>query len=168
LGRQNWHLTESDLGPNQQLLPILSQGKNGGKCAESMSSMEKRSNMAQLAVSEAVTLKNILVATDFSVASASALAYVIPIAREYHSVVHVLHIVRPSEIDHALTEDEDDISQEIPVDAQHQLTLLEGLLDTVPHKIWTREGNIATAVRDLVDSEHIDLIVVRGKRRIGF
>ena len=124
--------------------------------------------MALLTASEAVALKAILVATDFSAASLSALAYVIPIARESHSIVHILHVVRPSEIDLALTEGEDDISQEIQVDAQHRLTSLEDVLGTIPHKIWLREGNVARAVGDLARSEHIDLIAIGASEESDF
>lgn len=38
--------------------------------------------MSQLTTSEGIVLKNILVTTDFSATSVSALAFVVPIARE--------------------------------------------------------------------------------------
>jgi nucleotide-binding universal stress UspA family protein len=116
--------------------------------------------MAQLTASEAVSLKNILVATDFSAASICALTSVVPIAREFHSVVHILHVVRPSEIGLALTETDEDISREIQVDAQRQLTPLEDVVGSIPHKIWLREGNVCRAIEDLVRSEQIDLVVI--------
>jgi nucleotide-binding universal stress UspA family protein len=116
--------------------------------------------MAEPTPPEGVCLKNILVATDFSAASISALACVMPIARESHSVVHILHVVRPSEIGLALTEAGEDISREIQVDAQRQLTPLEDVVGTIPHKIWLREGNVCGAIGDLVGSEHIDLIAI--------
>jgi len=116
--------------------------------------------MAQLTAPEGVCLKDILVATDFSAASISALACVMPIARESHSVVHILHVVRPSETGLALAEADEDISREIQVDAQRQLTPLEDVVGTIPHKIWLRQGNVCGAIGDLVGSEHIDLIAI--------
>lgn len=116
--------------------------------------------MAQLKASEEIDLKNILVATDFSTVSMSALASVVPIAREYHSVIHILHVVRPSEIGLALTETDEDISRDIQVDAQRQLGPLEDVVGTIPHKLWLREGNVGGAIMELVRSEHIDLIAV--------
>ena len=116
--------------------------------------------MAQLITSEGIALKNILVATDFSPTSVSALAAVVPIARESNSVVHILHVVRPSEIVLALTEDDNDMAQEIPVNAQPQLRPLEDLVGAIPHKIWLREGNVWSSILDLVRSEHIDLIAI--------
>jgi nucleotide-binding universal stress UspA family protein len=124
--------------------------------------------MTQLTASEQVCLKNISVATDFSAASASALACVMPIARGSHSVVHILHVVRPSEIGLALTEDDEDISQEIQVDAQRQLTPLEDVVGTIPHKIWLREGNVGRAIGDLVRSEHIDLVAIGASGKSDF
>jgi len=116
--------------------------------------------MAQLTASEGVSLKNILVATDFSAASVSALTSVVPIAREFHSVVHILHVIRPSEIGLALTETDEDILRETQVDAQRQLTPLEDVVGSIPHKIWLREGNVCRVIEDLVRSEQIDLIVI--------
>jgi nucleotide-binding universal stress UspA family protein len=124
--------------------------------------------MTQRAASEQVCLKNILVATDFSPASTSALACVMPIARESHSVVHILHIVRPSEVGLALTEDDNDISQKIQVDAQRQLTPLEDVVGTIPHKIWLREGNVCRAIEDVVRSEHIDLVAIGASGQSDF
>jgi nucleotide-binding universal stress UspA family protein len=124
--------------------------------------------MAELTAPEGVCLKNILVATDFSAASISALACVMPIARESHSVVHILHVVRPPEIGLALTEVDEDISRDIQVDAQRLLTPLEDVVGTTPHKIWLREGNVGRAVEDLVRSEHIDLVAIGTSGKTGF
>jgi nucleotide-binding universal stress UspA family protein len=125
----------------------------------------KRRNMAQLATPIEVSLKNILVATDFSPASISALTCVVPIAREAESVVHILHVIHPREIAIASPEAEDDISQQIQMDAQRQLGSLETLVGNVPHRIWLREGEVWEAVEDVIRSEHIDLVAVgaRGK-----
>lgn len=124
--------------------------------------------MTELVAPEGIALKNILVATDFSASSVSALASVVPIARESHSVVHILHVVRPSEIDLGLTEDSEDISQEVPVNAQYQLRPLQGLVGTVPHRIWLREGSVWSSIKGLVYSEHIDLIVVGASGKSDF
>ena len=128
----------------------------------------ERENMALLTTPEAVALKNILVATDFSAASISALAYIIPIARESHSLVHILHVVRPSEIGLALTEEDGDLSQEVQVNAQKRLTQLEDLMGATPHKIWLRDGPVAHAIGDFARAEHIDLIAIGGSAESDF
>ena len=46
-----------------------------------------------------VSLKNILVATDFSQASLSALTCSLPIAKHFNSVIHIVHVTDPPQID---------------------------------------------------------------------
>jgi nucleotide-binding universal stress UspA family protein len=116
--------------------------------------------MAQLTSPVELSLKNILVVTDFSAASISALTYVVPIARVSNSMVHLLHVIRPLQTTIASPEEEEDGSPEIQRNAQRQLGPLETLVATVPHKMWLREGDVWSSVEDLVRSEHIDLIAV--------
>jgi nucleotide-binding universal stress UspA family protein len=73
--------------------------------------------MEQLTAPVGVSLKNILVATDFSVPSVSALACVVPIAQASDSVVHILHVIPPPEIAIASPEAETDISEQRQLDA---------------------------------------------------
>ena len=114
----------------------------------------------QLTTSVEVSLKNILVATDFSPASLPALTWVLPIARQFDSVVHIVHALHPSEIDIASPAENSAICQPIPMNAQRQLERLATVVGTVPHRTWLREGEVWEAVEDLVRSQHIDLVVV--------
>jgi len=116
--------------------------------------------MTQSTIPIEVSLKNILVATDFSPAALAALTRVVPIARQFNSVVHIVHVVRPPEIDIAPPEANSEICQQAHVDAQRQLELLETVVGTVPHRTWLQEGEVAEAVEDLVRSQHIDLVAV--------
>jgi nucleotide-binding universal stress UspA family protein len=163
----------SGIGIGDQPESHVHAGKSGLEATRPWQNLRKvlnqdRRNMAQLTTSEKIDLKNILVATDFSAVSMSALAYVVPIAREYHSVVHILHVVRPSEIGLGVTETEEDFSREVQVDAQRQLGPLEDVIGTIPHRLWLREGNVCGAVMDLVRSEHIDLIAVGATDKSDF
>jgi nucleotide-binding universal stress UspA family protein len=81
--------------------------------------------MEQLIAPAGVPLKNILVATDFSASSVSALACVVPIAQVSDSVVHILHAIRPPEIAIASPEAEADISEQKQLDAQRQLSIAQ-------------------------------------------
>jgi nucleotide-binding universal stress UspA family protein len=49
--------------------------------------------MCAVASSTAIALKNILVATDLSPASLRSLPYVVGIARQYHSTIHLANVV---------------------------------------------------------------------------
>ncbi len=116
--------------------------------------------MVQLTTPIEVSLKNILVATDFSPSALAALARVVPIARQFNSVVHLVHVIHPPEIDIASPAANSEICQHAPMEAQRQLELLETAVGTVPHRIWLREGKVSEAVEDLVRSQNIDLVVV--------
>ena len=120
---------------------------------------QKGVNMTQLITPIEISLKNILVATDFSPAALAALTYAVPIARQFNSVVHIVHVIHPPEIDIAPASNSE-ICREVHMDAQRQLELLETAVGTVPHRTWLREGKVSEVVEEIVRSEHIDLVVV--------
>jgi nucleotide-binding universal stress UspA family protein len=105
--------------------------------------------------------KKILVAIDFSPDSLSALRFVSPIVREFHSALHLVHVIPPahpalnpppptnSEIDPALRQE-----------TEQALRKLMIMPASVPQRIWVLQAEIAKAVEGLVRSEHIDLIAV--------
>jgi nucleotide-binding universal stress UspA family protein len=116
--------------------------------------------MAQLTIPIEVSLKNILVTTDFSEASLSALTCIMPIAKVSNTVVHILHVIHPREIPIASPEAEANISEQVQMDAQRRLASLENVVGTIPHRMWLREGEVWEAVQDVIRSEHIDLVAV--------
>jgi nucleotide-binding universal stress UspA family protein len=116
--------------------------------------------MAQLTTPTEIPLKSILVATDFSPAALAALMRVLPIARQFNSVIHIVHIIHPPKIDISSPAANLEICQQPHIDAQRQLELLETAVGTIPHRTWLREGEVSEAVEDLVRSEHIDLVAV--------
>jgi nucleotide-binding universal stress UspA family protein len=124
--------------------------------------------MEQLTAPVGVSLKNILVATDFSAPSVSALACVVPIAQASDSVVHILHVIPPPEIAIASPEAETDISEQRQRDAQRQLGPLETVVGAVPHKMWLREGDVWASIDSIIRSEQIDLIAVGASGKSDF
>ena len=115
--------------------------------------------MSQLSTPVEISLKNILVATDFSPAAYAALTRVMPIARHFNSVVHLVHVIHPPEIDIAPAANSE-IGRQVHIDAQRQLELFETAVGPVRHRTWLREGKVSEAVEDLARSQHIDLVVV--------
>jgi nucleotide-binding universal stress UspA family protein len=113
--------------------------------------------MITLAKPAAIALENILVVTDLSPVSRSALEYARPIAQQFHSVVHILHVVRRGKMD--LLPPPVDADDKDVIHAKEQLHELETRLGAVPHRIWLREGQISSAVRELVRTEHMDLLI---------
>jgi nucleotide-binding universal stress UspA family protein len=124
--------------------------------------------MKQLTAPTGVSLKNILVATDFSASSVSALACVVPIAQASNSVVHILHVIRPAEIAIASPEASADMLEQRQLDAQRELGPLETVVGSVPHRMWVREGDVWTSIEDVIRSEHIDLIAVGASGKSDF
>jgi nucleotide-binding universal stress UspA family protein len=124
--------------------------------------------MEQLTAPVKVSLKNILVATDFSVPSISALACVVPIAQASDSVVHIFHVIPPPEIAIASPEAESDLSKQSQLDAQRQLGPLETVVGALPHKMWLREGDVWASIDSIVRSERIDLIAAGASGKSDF
>lgn len=124
--------------------------------------------MEQVTARAGVSLKNILVATDFSASSVSALACVVPIAEASDSVVHILHVVHRPEIAIASPEAEADLSEQTQLDAQRELGPLKTVVGAVPHRMWLREGNVWASIDSLVRSEQIDLIAVGASGKSEF
>ena len=107
--------------------------------------------MAQLIAPIEASLKNILVAADFSPASFAALTYVVQIARQFNSVVHIAHVIHLPESDIASPVANSEMRQQARMEAQQQLEFLETAIGIVPHRKWLREGKISEAIEDLVE-----------------
>ena len=118
--------------------------------------------MAQLMTTAEVSLKNILVATDFSAASVNALKCVLPLARQFNSTIHILHVIRDA---HILTDAESGAAEstaceQTDADAQRQLEDIATVVGTIAHRTRLGHGKVWEAVEDIVRSEHIDMVVV--------
>jgi nucleotide-binding universal stress UspA family protein len=119
--------------------------------------------------STAVSVKNVLVATDFSQTSEDALPYAVAISRRYGSTLHAVHVIA----------DADFLVPSQPVDAtgftleaalreswakMHSLALrLEGL----PHYTYVLHGRVGQVISDLIRVHQIDLLVVGTHGRSG-
>jgi Universal stress protein family len=92
-------------------------------------------------VESTISLRNILVATDFSRQSALALTYALPINRKYGSKVYATHVI-PEQI--GLPASAREGLQAIGVqrgsDAQDAVASLTTQLCSIPHEILSRKG----------------------------
>ena len=116
--------------------------------------------MAHLSMPVEVSVNNILVATDFSPASLLALTYILPIARQADSVVHIVHVIHPPEFDIASQAANSATCRQAHMDAQRQLERLDTVVGAISHRTWLLEGHVWETVEDLVRSQHMDLVVV--------
>jgi len=119
-----------------------------------------------------ITLKNVLVATDFSRASEAALAYGHTLAGQFGASLHVLHVageIRPIDVGAAgYVEDLANLQREVVEDARAQLgECLAGAHATTSRALVITSRSPARAIVDYANSERIDLIVVGTEGRGG-
>jgi len=118
-----------------------------------------------------VQLKNILLATDFSLASEVALPHALQIARQYHSTLYIAHVVCADVLDLIAPERLPTIRQEAQQFAQQNM---EHLLSAarqagVSCQSLTGEGVVWDVLQDMIRKNAIDLIVLgtHGRRGLG-
>jgi len=111
-------------------------------------------------------LKNILVATDFSLVSLSALTRVLPIARRFHSVIHIFYVIHQPDM--ALAAINWEVDRQVHDKAQQALCGLESVVGSIPHRTWLRRGELWANLKDIVQSQHIDLISVGASGKSNF
>lgn len=113
-------------------------------------------------------LNNIVVATDFSPSSDTALLYTLGIARRYNAMVWMVHVV-------ADTFFSSDTQQRAIDDAwregHRRMTehFIAGRLDGVKHKLLVEQGGIYEVLSRIIEEKKAGLLVLgtRGRSRIG-
>lgn len=133
--------------------------------------------MATTTLQLALALRNILVATDFSLCSERALLHAVAAAHHCGSTLHLLHIVQPGAFcvlppdAYMGTPEAIDLAQkQASTEAD---TLLKNVLrrthcEDLKHKTWVQQGmGVGETLRAFVNSEHIDLAVVGTHGRTG-
>ncbi len=116
-----------------------------------------------------VTLRNLLVATDFSGVSDVALDYALSIARRYESTVHVLHVVRPDAYELVPTESLLSARAVVRRWAEQEMgsLLISGRLRDIPHQVLLAEGELWPSVAAAIKKNEIDLVVLGTHGRKG-
>lgn len=105
-----------------------------------------------------VSLKHILVATDFSDASKAAVMYALSLVRRYQAILYLAHVVRPDgAVDEAWRE-----GQRLTTDL-----LVSGHLRGIEHKLLVGQGEIWEGIAPLIRENSIDLLVVGTRGRTG-
>ncbi len=128
---------------------------------------------ATFPVTTRVTIKNILLATDFSEVSNSALTYACNLARSYGSKVFVTHVVPPEPY---LAVPMDPIPIDLNVfwnrEKQNMAEFVcAKALEEIPHQDILQRGELWDVISTIIDRERIDLVVAgthgrKGLRRV--
>jgi len=107
---------------------------------------------------KAVSLKNILLATDFSNVSEKAFAYAVGVARRHNSRLHIVHVY-PETTALLVPQLAEDRQNE---DSRKQMNLISNRpeLKDVQHLLTLRTGPVCAALCDVARRENIDLLVL--------
>jgi nucleotide-binding universal stress UspA family protein len=108
-----------------------------------------------------VKFRNILLATDFSGSSDTALRYSLSIARRYGAKVFLANVVSPQASQQAVTD--------AWRDAQTEITnqLIAGNLAGIKTQVMVGQGDVWDVLSRMIDEHHIDLLVAGTRGRTG-
>ena len=119
----------------------------------------------------AVSIKNVLYATDFSATSESAFPYASAICRRFGSTLHIAHVLSDANI-YLMTGGIDYVTVGAIYDdayllAQEKVEQLSARLGSIPYRSYIRHGSVCTNLKEIVAEKAIDLIVVGTHGRTG-
>ncbi len=119
----------------------------------------------------AISLKNVLFATDFSPTSDSALPYATAFCRRFGSTLHVAHVLSDANLA-LMTGGVDYVSVNTIYDdavnqAQEKIRQITARLGQIPCQTYVRHGQVWTNLSSIVAANAIDLIVVGTRGRSG-
>jgi nucleotide-binding universal stress UspA family protein len=119
-------------------------------------------------LAQRILLQNIVLATDFSASSLSAVHYATSIANHYGGKVYVVHVITPEVSQRVPPETNHEFEKSIRAEAERQMkAVLESKdLQSVPHEGVLKNGEVWDALHEFLFERHIHLIVTgtRGRR----
>ena len=119
----------------------------------------------------ALSVKNVLFATDFSATSEAALPYAAAICRRFGSTLHAAHVLSDASL-LMMTGGVDYVSmgtiyEDAQAEAKEKLDHLSDRLEGIPHRNYVRHGQVWKNLAAIVDENQVDLIVVGTHGRTG-
>ncbi len=119
----------------------------------------------------AISVKNVLYATDFSAASESALPYAAAVCRKLGSTLHVAHVLSDTApllmsggIDYIAMVD---LCENANTLALEQLQKVIAPVCEIPHRTYVRHGSVWPNLSRIISESEIDLIVIGSHGRTG-
>ena len=114
-----------------------------------------------------ISLKNVLLATDFSPVSEKAVCYAKGIARRYGAKIFATHVVSPDEVPMVPPESWGSCQQILDEAARREMETLSGRLQGISHEAVLRYGGIWDTISALIEKDDIDLLVMGTRGREG-
>ena len=129
------------------------------------------STESQGSQTSALSVKNVLFATDFSETSEAALPYATAICRHFGSTLHIAHVLSDASI-LMMTGGVDYVSmstiyEDAHTEAREKLDQISVRLEGIPHRNYVRHGQVWENLAGIVQDEGIDLIVLGTHGRSG-
>jgi nucleotide-binding universal stress UspA family protein len=123
--------------------------------------------MQPLDTSHPIQFTNVLVATDFSTASKTALLYALALARRWKARLFVAHVVNPASIfgSDAVQREVNDAWREAHTEMTNQL--IAGRLEGIENHVVVRQGDVWEETARMIGEFHIDLLVTGTRGRTG-
>jgi nucleotide-binding universal stress UspA family protein len=115
-----------------------------------------------------IAFENVLLATDLSPLSDSALRWAEGIARRYRSELYVTHVISPAETALVPPEYWGSSQEMIEEAAERQVEGLDASLQGVHHKILLQHGGVWESISEAIEKFGIDLLVMGTHGREGF
>lgn len=121
--------------------------------------------------SSALSVKNVLFATDFSLTSEAALPYATAICRRFGSTLHLVHVLSDTGL-LMMTGGVDYVSmgtiyEDAQNEAKEKLDEISARFETIPHRNYVRHGVVWKNLAAIIEENGIDLIVVGTHGRTG-
>jgi nucleotide-binding universal stress UspA family protein len=121
--------------------------------------------------SSALSVKNVLFATDFSATSEAALPYATAICRRFRSTLHMAHVLSEASL-LMMTGGVDYVSmgtiyEDAHNEAKDKLDQIAAQFPTIPHHNYVRHGAVWRNLEAIVQENEIHLIVVGTHGRTG-
>ncbi len=120
----------------------------------------------------AISVRNVLFATDFSPTSEAALPYATAICRHFGSTLHLAHVMSDTGL-LMMSGGVDYISmgtiyEDAHTEAKEKLDAIALQLGEIPFRCYVRHGQVWKNLEEIVEDSKIDLIVVGTNGRGGF
>ncbi|MGB8062696.1 MAG: universal stress protein [Candidatus Sulfotelmatobacter sp.] len=121
--------------------------------------------------SPAVSVKNVLFATDFSVSSEAALPYAAAICRHFGSTLHIVHVLSDASL-LLVTGGVDYVSmgtiyEDAHTEAKEKLDEIASRLEGIPQRSYVRHGQVWRSLNGIIEDNQVDMIVVGTHGRTG-
>src|ERR1700756_5408848 len=125
----------------------------------------------RMTIDSILSVKNVLLATDFSATSEAAFPYATAICRRFGSTLHMVHVLSDTGL-LMMTGGVDYVSmgtiyEDAQNEAREKLETISSRLENIPRRLYVRHGQVWKNLALILEANEIDLIVVGTHGRTG-